>query len=146
MVAFFNRNGDADRTTAQGFVAWRQPRWRVGFQYTFQQRKAVSGSGLADTDLDVTSGFIVYDVKRQKFSLFARVDYFADPCADCSGIDYLPIDTKEAFTFTVVGVEWYIHPSLRFSPNVEYVAYKNPATGTKPSSDVAPRLTFYWVW
>jgi hypothetical protein len=146
MVGFFNRNGDADRTTAQIFVAYRQPRWRTGFQYTFQERKAASGSGLSDTELDVTSGFLVFDIRRQKVSAFARVDYFADPCADCSGIDYLPIDTKEAFTFTLVGLEWYLHPSVRFSPNVEYVAYKQPATGVKPKSDTVARLTFYWVW
>jgi len=146
MVGYFNRLNDADRITAQIFLAYRKPRGRVGFQYSFQQRNAANGSTAADTMLDVVSGFGVFDIKRQKVSVFARVDHFADPCADCSGIDYLPIATNAPFTFTLVGLEYYIHPSVRFSPNVELVSYGSPATGTKPKNDVVPRVTFYWVF
>jgi hypothetical protein len=89
----------------------------------------------------------VWDIKKQKASVFARVDRFSDPCADCSGIDYLPIDTKEAFTTTIAGFEYYIHPSVRFSPNFEFVKYSDPPAGTTaPKDDVVARLTFYWVW
>jgi hypothetical protein len=41
----------------------------------------------------------------------------------------------------------YTHPSVRFSPNIEWVAYGTPpSSGAAPKDDVAVRLTFYWVW
>ena len=121
MVAQFNRDKDADRTTAQVFAGYRAKNGRAGFQYSFQKRRAATGTTAADVDLDVLSGFGVWDIRKQKAAVFARIDRFSDPCADCSGIDFLPIDTKEAFTTTIAGIEFYIHPSVRFSPNFEYV-------------------------
>lgn len=146
MVAQFDRDKDADRTTAQVFAGYRAKNGRAGVQYSFQKRRAAAGSATPDVDLDIFSGFGVWDIKRQKASVFARFDRFADPCADCSGIDYLPIDTKEAFTLTIAGFEFYVHPSVRFSPNVEFVQYGDPTSGTAPKDDLVARLTFYWVW
>jgi hypothetical protein len=94
----------------------------------------------------VLSGFAVFNVQPQKWSIFGRVDRFQDPIPD-GKLDYLPLDQKEAFTFTTAGLEYYVVPSVRVSPNVEYVKYGTPATGTKPDKDdLALRLTFYWVW
>lgn len=148
MVGHFNRAADADRTTAQVFLGYRAPKGRVGFQYSFQKRRAATPTpvNVSDTNLDLVSAFGVFDVKRQKVSVFARVDHFADPCADCSGIDYLPIDTHVPFTMTLLGLEFYLHPSVRFSPNVELVSYGAPSSGTKPKNDAVARMTFYWVW
>ena len=147
MFAQFERDKDADRTTAQIFAGYRVKKGRAGLQYTYQKRRAATGTTAADIDLDVMSGFGVWDFKPQKASVFLRVDRFADPCADCSGIDYLPIDTKEAFTTTITGFEFYVHPSVRFSPNIEYVRYSDPPAGTTaPKDDAVVRLTFYWVW
>lgn len=146
VVAHFNRDKDADRTLAQIFAGYRAKQGRAGIQYSYQKRRAATGTTAADVNLDIVSGFGVWDIKKQKSSLFVRVDRFSDPCADCSGIDYLPIDTKEAFTTTIAGFEYYIHPSVRVSPNFEYVKYSAPATGTAPKDDVVARLTFYWVW
>lgn len=146
VVGQFLRDRDADRTTAQILAAYRAKQGRAGFQYAYQKRRAATGTTAADTNLDVFSGFAVWDIKRQKASVFARIDRFSDPCADCSGIDYLPIDTREAFTTTIAGLEFYVHPSVRFSPNFEYVKYGEPASGTAPKDDVVARLTFYWVW
>ena len=121
-------------TPAQVFVAYRKPKGRVGFQYTFQQRKAADNAPatLADTDLHIYSGFGVCELPRRKVSFFLRVDRYDDPCVDCGGIDYFPAATNAAFTPTIAGMEYFIHPSVRFSPNVEYTAYSDPATGTKP--------------
>jgi hypothetical protein len=148
MLAQFEREKDADRTTAQIFGGYRAKKGRAGLQYSFQKRRAATGTTAADVDLDVISGFGVYDLKPQKASIFARIDRFADPCADCSGIDYLPIDTKEAFTLTIVGAEYYIHPSVRFSPNVQWVKYSTPSgsAAVKPKDDAVVRLTFFWTW
>jgi hypothetical protein len=97
-------------------------------------------------DLDLVSGFGVVDVKPQKFTLFGRVDRFSDACPDCAGIDYLPIDTQGPFTLTLAGAEFYAHPSVRFSPNVEWVSYDTPTLGPPPKDDVVVRMTFYWVF
>jgi hypothetical protein len=145
MVGHFNRNNDADRTTAQVFVGYRNPRARAGVQYSFQQRKAANGAG-PDTELNVISAFGVFDLIRQKVTAFVRVDRMNDRCGDCSGIDYLPIDATAPFTLTIAGIEYYVTTALRFSPNVEYVAYSNPAAGPRPKNDLAARLTFYWAW
>jgi hypothetical protein len=143
----YARDEDASRTLAQVFAGWQAARARAGFQYSFQKRRAPAGTGDADVNLDIYSGFGVYHVKADKFSIFARVDRFDDPCADCGGIDYLPIDTNSPFTLAITGLEYYIHPAVRLSPNLEYVAYGTPV-GTTPraDNDLVLRLTFYWVW
>jgi len=75
----------------------------------------------------------VADLKPQKLSLFARIDRYNDPCPDCSGIDYLPIDTSAKFTMFLAGAEYYLIPAVRFSPNVEWVAYGTPAQPGSPA-------------
>ncbi len=147
-VGVFSRALGADRTTYQAFAGYQDKMGRVGFQYTYQQRKPAStaAAGTPDTKLHVLSGFGVYHLKPGKVSIFARVDRFNDPTPDGAGIDYLPIDTKEAFTFATGGLEVYIIPNLRVSPNVEFVKYSNPVTGAKPKDDTVARVTFYWTW
>jgi len=148
MAGHFNRADDADRTTAQVFAAYGADRGRVGFQYSFQKRRPARPvpAGLSDVDLDLFSGYAIYDIEPQKMSAFVRVDRHADPCLDCASVDYLPIDPRAPFTMTLVGMEFYAHPSVRFSPNVEIVSYGTPRVGSKPKNDVVARLTFYWVW
>ena len=145
VFAHFFRNNDADRTTAQVFLGYRNPRTRAGFQYSFQKRRAANNIG-ADADLDVFSGFVVREVVRAKTSVFARLDRYDDACSDCAGIDYLPIATNAPFTLAIVGLEYNVHPSFRVSPNIQFVGYGDPVTGAKPRNDAVGRLTFYWVW
>ena len=76
------------------------------------------------------SVFGVWDPKPQKFSAFLRLDFYNDPCGSgCAGIDYLPISGDAKFTTTIGGIEYYIHPSVRFSPNVEWVTYGTAREG-----------------
>ncbi len=141
------RQEDATRTLAQVFAAYQSVKLRAGFQYSFQKRRAPVSVSDPDVNLDIYSGFGVYHVRPEKLSFFARVDRFDDPCADCGDIDYLPIATQSPFTLTIAGLEYYIHPSVRLSPNLEYVAYDAPAGSTPtPPNDAVVRLTFYWVW
>jgi hypothetical protein len=53
-----------------------------------------------------------------------------------------------AFTYAVTGLEYYLHPSVRFSPNVEWVTYGTPAKAgvAQPRNDVVARVTFFWSW
>ena len=62
------------------------------------------------------------------------------PGAD--GIDYLVLSADSPFRTYLLGFEWYLHSSVRISPNVEWVDYDDPAIG----KDVVPRVTFYWTW
>lgn len=145
---YFARDGNADRTTAQVVAGYRAKNVRAGFQYAYQRRNAPTGSPSPDLELDIYSGFAVADLEPRKFSVFARVDRYADPCPDCASIDYLPIDTSAAFTLLLTGVEYYIHPAVRFSPNVEWVHYGTPADTTTPApkDDIVWRATFFWSW
>jgi hypothetical protein len=143
----YSRQEDAARTLAQVFTAYQAAKGRAGFQYSFQKRRPAAGVGGADINLDIYSGFGVFHLRPEKISLFARVDRFDDPCADCGDIDYLPIDPNAPFTLTIAGFEYYLHPSVRLSPNLEYVAYGAPAGLTpRAQNDAVIRLTFYWVW
>jgi hypothetical protein len=141
------RPDEAHRTLAQVFVAYRRANGRAGFQYTFQKRRAAASEGGPDVNLDIYSGFAIYQIRPGKVAVFARVDRFDDPCADCPGIDYLPIDASSPFTLTIAGLEYYLHPAVRLTPNLEYVAY-GASSGTTPraSNDAVLRLTFFWVW
>ena len=119
--------------TAQVFGGYRAKKVRVGAQYSYQQRKAAAGSTAKDLDLDIVSAFGVFDFKPNKASVFLRVDRYADACPDCSGIDYLPISSVTPFTLGMAGLEVYLLPSVRFSPNVQYVTYSTPeAAGVSP--------------
>ncbi|MEX2273013.1 MAG: hypothetical protein WD690_16180 [Vicinamibacterales bacterium] len=148
MLGQFGRPNDGDRTTAQLFAGYRAPRGRLGAQYSFQKRRAPDGSTAPDTDLDIFSGFGVFDLMPRRLSAFVRADRYADPCPDCAGIDYLPIATTHPFTMTLAGLEYSLQPSVRFSPNVEWVAYSNRggAIAARPANDAAVRLTFYWTF
>lgn len=147
MFARSDRAGDADRTTGQIFGALRGERGRAGAQYVRQTRQAADGSSAPDLELDVYSGFGVYEVQPDKTSAFVRVDRYNDPCPDCAGIDYLPIDTTRPFTLTVAGLDIAVHRAVRISPNVEWVKYGSRAgSATSPADDLAARLTFFWAW
>jgi hypothetical protein len=149
MAADFNRPRDADRITEQIFVGYRGKTWgRVGAQYSYQEREQVTGSIVPDIELDIYSAFAIWDISPKKFSVFGRWDVYDDPCGpDCPGIDYLPIDGGEPFDLYIVGFEWYIHPSVRLSPNVELVKYDDPqGMLVRPEDDQVLRLTFFWTW
>jgi hypothetical protein len=140
----FQRANNQDRHTAQVFAGFRTPIGRAGLQYLYQQRQ--SGTASPDTEINIVSAFGVFDPIRQKLSLFARVDWVNDRLPGADGIDYLPIDPGSKFTYFLGGFEWYLHPSLRFSPNVEVVRYRDIPVGRDIDTDVVPRMTFYWTW
>jgi hypothetical protein len=143
---FLSQPANADRHIGQGFVGYRNKKARAAFQYLFQRRNAASGSPAPDLDLNIYSGFGVFDIVPEKWSVFGRVDRFDDPNPDGGRIDYLPIDPRAKYTFLLAGVEHYLFPSVRISPNVEWVHYDDLDGGPDIDDDVAIRVTFYWVW
>jgi hypothetical protein len=145
--AFLDRPKDADRQMLQGFMAYQHKKGRVGFQYLWQERKPTAGTTAPSVNVSVVSGFGVFTVRPQKVVLFGRLDRVLDPLPD-GGLDYLPISTASPFTFGVAGVEFFLHPSVRFAPNVEFVNYGTPRNTAieQPKNDVVLRATFYWTW
>jgi hypothetical protein len=143
------RARDADRTFGQLFVGYRgKERFRFGAHWSYQERQSVSSSSAPDLELDIYSAYAIYDIAPKKWSVFVRWDRYDDPCGtDCTAIDYLPIDGNEPFDLLIAGVEWYLHPSVRFSPNIEYVMYDDaPAPLVQPQDDELARLTFFWTF
>jgi hypothetical protein len=146
------RPAGRDEDLYQVFGGYRGKPGRGGLQY--MRRHIDSGGTAEDTIVDMTSVFGVYDVVPKKGTLYARVDWLSGnnqqnpdsgvPGVD--GIDYLPIDSRFDFTFLVTGFEWYLHPSLRVGPNVEWVRYGDGPPGVSISDDVVLRATFYWSW
>jgi len=142
LLAQFDRPSDADRTTAQAFAAFRGSRGRAGAQYSYQKRRALTG----DSELDLISVFGVVDLKPKTLAAFVRLDRVADPCVDCGAIDYLPIATTNPFTLVIAGIEYALHPSVRFSPNLEWTSYSERTAVRTPKNGVVSRLTFYWTF
>jgi len=144
---YYQKPLSANRTTIQGFVGYQNPNGRLGVQYLQHTRKPNAGTTNPDVKINVVSGFGIWIVKPSKFSVFGRYDH-SDANPDAGGIDYMPIYNKAAFNLGVVGFEYYIHPSIRFSPNVEWVTYGTLATGgVKPAkNELAFRATFFWTW
>lgn len=141
------RPSGQDRTTAKGLVGYKGKEFRLAGEYLWQERK--SGTSSPDTTIAIWSGFAVWDLKPKKADLFGRFDKVksklgsADkglPGAD--GIDYLHLSTASPFKTFIFGFEYFLHPSVRISPNVELVSYDDSAI----HKDVVPRLTFHWNW
>jgi hypothetical protein len=145
---FSARANGQDRSTAKGLVGFKTKDFRVAGEYLWQERKS-GKANVDDTKIQIWSAFGVWDFAPKKGSLFGRVDDVKGqlgskdaglPGAD--GIDYLLLSAKSPFKAYILGLEWYLHSSVRLSPNVEIVNYKDSSIGT----DVVPRLTFYWTW
>jgi hypothetical protein len=153
--SFGKRPNGQDRTTAQGFAGYKNNSVRVGGQYLWQKRES-GKDAVPNQTIDIWSGFLVWDIKPKKYDLFARVDGVKGelgsvetglPGAD--GIDYWVMSPKSKFTAYIAGGEVYLHPSIRFSPNLELVKYsKDPDATAFPGRDQDRlfRLTFYWTF
>ena len=144
-----------NRHTAQGVGGFRTDVVRVGAQYLWQERQ--SGlDGVADQRISIWSGFAVWEFLPKKANVFFRVDdvtgHLGDletGLPDADGIDYWALSTQSPFTTWIFGGEWYIHPAVRLSPNVETVRYDtdpDPIHLPGRHQDSMFRLTFFWTF
>lgn len=150
-----DRANGQDRTLWHGFVGYRNRIARVGGMYTWQERKS-GKANTPDQKIEVWSAFGCWEFAPKKADLFARFDSVRGdlggrdtglPGAD--GIDYWIMSTKQPFRTYVFGGEWYLHPSVRFSPNVEWVKYDNDPDPSKypgRDTDRIYRATFFWTF
>jgi hypothetical protein len=150
--AYGKRPSGQDRTTAQGIAGYQGKDFRLAAQYVHQKRKS-GRADTPDTKIDIWSGFGVWEFKPKKATVFGRFDSVKPklgsaaaglPGADTT--DYLALSNKAPFKFFTLGFEYYLYPSIRISPNVEWVDYDKAPDGTSIKKDVVPRLTFFWSW
>jgi len=151
--SFARRPGSGNRHTAQGVGGFRTDVARVGTQYLWQERQ----SGLddvADQTISIWSGFAVWEFLPKKANVFFRVDDVTGDLGDletglpgADGIDYWLLSTQSPFTTWIFGGEWYVHPAVRLSPNIEIVRYGNDPDPTNlpgRRQDSMFRVTFFW--
>jgi hypothetical protein len=152
--SFGTRPAGVHRHTAQGIAGLRNPVARAGVQYLWQEQTPGQDGGPNQT-IAVWSGFAVWE-RPNRADLFFRVDGVT---GDLSGvetglpgaedIDYFLLSSRSPFTTWILGGEWYLHPAVRVSPNLELVRYTNdpdPANFPGRRGDSILRFTFFWTF
>jgi hypothetical protein len=152
--SFGTRPAGEHRHTAQGVAGFRNDVARVGAQYLWQARRS-GQNDVPDQTISVWSGFAVWECLPKKANLFVRVDHVEGdlggvetglPGAD--EIDYWLMSSQSPFTTWILGAEWYLHPAIRLSPNLELARYTNdpdPTSFPGRRRDSILRLTFFWT-
>ena len=145
----------ADRQTAQGIAGLQRDTFRVGAQYLWQERQSGDEMLPAQT-IGVWSGFAVWDVVPKKADLFLRADFVKGDLGGtetglpgAEDIDYLLLSSQAPFATWIAGGEWYLHPAVRFGPNLEIVRYTrdpDPVQFPGRRQDAVLRFTFYWTF
>ena len=54
------------------------------------------------------------------------------------------LSNRAPFNAFIAGFEYYLFPTVRISPNVEYFSYDDSVADV--SKDVVARVTFFWSW
>jgi hypothetical protein len=145
----------ANRQTAQGVAGFQRNTARAGLQYLWQERESAEATG-PDQTIDIWSGFVVWDVVPKKANLFVRLDSVKGHLGGAEtglpgaeDIDYWLLSSQSPFLTWIVGGEWYLHPSVRLSPNLELVRYTNdpdPVQFPGRRQDSILRFTFFWTF
>jgi hypothetical protein len=147
------RPADQDRTTAQGIVGYRNKSFKVAGQYLYQKRDRANAAG-ADQKVDIWSAFGYWEFSPKKGDVFFRFDDVKGKLGGVTGglpggdgIDYWLLSPRQPFKNYIFGGEYWLFPTVRVSPNVEMVQYKNDPDATAfpgRDKDRIYRLTFFW--
>ena len=127
--------------TVQGFAAYQAEKGRAGVQFVRQTHQQAGDAD--DVNLEIVSGFVVAQLV-EKVSVFARFDHMFDVNGSGGGISYIPFDDTAKANFIVAGLDLAPDKNVHIMPNVEIVLYEEPDGGTKPDTDIIPRLTCYF--
>ncbi len=128
----------ADRNTYSAFLAYKRDWGRVAVQYAHQERK-----GLSPVSLDLMSVFGFFHLSP-KLTLIGRYDRMFDPNPEGANIPYIPFDPTAKFHFFLAGIDWKVAEEFSLLPNIEVVRYDRREDGTRPATDVIPRVTFFY--
>jgi hypothetical protein len=69
-----------------------------------------------------------------------------DPNPEGASIAYLPFDPRANSNLFLLGVDFKVLEEFSLIPNVEVVRYDRMEDGSRPVTDVMPRLTFSYVF
>jgi hypothetical protein len=58
----------------------------------------------------------------------------------------MPFSSKAPALFGYLGVDITLAPTVHLIPNVERTVYDEATDGSKPGSDLVPRLTLFVSW
>ena len=153
LYSFSKRAAGEHRHTAQAIAGFRNAVARAGGQYLWQVRKP----GPADPNqaISVWSAFAVWE-RPNRADLFLRVDAVEGDLAGvetglpgAEDIDYWLLSSHSPFTMWIAGGEWFLHPSVRLSPNFELARYRkdpDPVNFPGRRHDSILRLTFFWTF
>lgn len=135
-----DNTGATDWITLQALATYKTENLTLGIQYAHQARKIVDTD---DLDLNLISGFAIPKI-TEKIDLVLRIDRMFEPNPNGDRINYIPFDNTSAATLYILGMDIKPVKSLTLTPNVEFVKYDENDLGITPSSDIIPRLTFYY--
>ncbi len=139
-----DRPGGRDVSTLEAVAGWQEKGWRASLQYGRQERRA-AGPGGEDLSLDFLSAFAAVQVSP-RVTLLGRVDRNFDPIPGGEAIDYLPFSDQAKSVFGLVAVDVTLAKTVHLIPNVEVTTYDDASDGTKPGTDVVPRVTLFFSW
>jgi len=152
---YHKRANGQNRTTAKGLAGYRTKQFRAAAEYLYQKRES-GKDNVPDQKIDIWSAFAYWEFSPKKGDVFFRFDDVKGKLGSVDtglpggdGIDYWILSTKQPFKTYIFGGEWWLHPSIRFSPNVEMVQYDNdpdPVKFAGRDQDRIFRFTFYWTF
>ncbi|MFQ5570335.1 MAG: porin [Rhodothermales bacterium] len=134
------RPGETDRYTFQGALFYQQKAGRVGVQFARQIRQVEDAD---NAEFDVLSVFGAVKL-NEHLHAFARFDHQFQPNPSGEKVAYIPFSKEAEANFVVGGLDYAVTDKIHFMPNVEAIFYGDVEGGEKPTTDVIPRLTFYY--
>ena len=139
-----DRPARADWSTLEAVVGYQAHSWRASLQYARQRRRRAGPEG-RDLGLDLVSAFATARL-APRLGLVARVDRAFDPVPGGEALDYLPFAEGVPALLSYVAAELSVAKTVRVIPNVELVRYGRAGDGSRPHSDLVPRLTLFASW
>lgn len=137
-----DKPGDTNWMTEQVILYFLTDKFRASLLYAHQNRQV---PGKDDFTLDVVS--VYGDAKiGSRARIFGRIDKVSDPIPDGDKIDYLVLANNAKPTFGMAGVTLDLAKGIQLIPNIEFVNYSDPVSGTKPDNDVIGKVTLYFSW
>jgi hypothetical protein len=133
-----------DISTLAAFAGWRETGWRASLEYGWQKRREPAEEG-DDLNLEFLSAFATVRM-TPRLAVVGRIDRNFDPIPDGETIDYMPFAETARSLFGFAGVDVTLAPNLHLIPNVEWTTYGRAVDGTKPGSDLVPRVTLFFSW
>jgi hypothetical protein len=145
------------KATFKGFVAYQTTPITVGLELVYQDQvqQATDSINGVKSKVDVTpfgiSIFAHGAIIKEKLNWFARYDNYNPDSKYDANASYLgsaPTNYKE--NFITAGLDWTPNKKVHIEPNIWYDGYssmKNGVSGdSKSNYDMAPRLTFYYIF